>query len=357
MARVKHYLETDVLTEARARLRHTFEIFDTIAVMFSGGKDSLAVLHLTREIAKEFGQKVVNVVFRDEELIPDPVIDFVDKYRRLPWVNMTWYAYPLKSTEYVLGVSRSYVQWDPKRRHVRQAPPWALTLPPGDERIFDQYNMDAEVAKLYRGKIACVTGIRASESLMRFRASVNKLNENYLTSPFTAGTGPAPANIMLCKPLYDWEENDVFKFFMEHHIEYCPLYDAQMWANVALRVSTPLHAEASKRFDHLKLFAPMLYQQVIDVFPEMRTHERYYGDMDKKAIVKRYGETFEGVREWIIEFMIDEKQQTLALDRLRSVMTRARKMSGAYPPPHVLKQMMSGAYKREILPMGRKKEL
>ena len=107
MARVRNYLETDVLTEARARLRHTFEIFDTIAVMFSGGKDSLAVLHLTREIAKEFGQKVVNVVFRDEELIPDPVIDFVDKYRRLPWVNMTWYAYPLKSTEYVLGVSRS----------------------------------------------------------------------------------------------------------------------------------------------------------------------------------------------------------------------------------------------------------
>ena len=74
MARVKHFLETDVLTEARARLRHTFEIFDTIAVMFSGGKDSLAVLHLTREIAKEFGQKVVNVVFRDEELIPDPVL-------------------------------------------------------------------------------------------------------------------------------------------------------------------------------------------------------------------------------------------------------------------------------------------
>lgn len=51
--------------------------------MFSGGKDSLVALHLTKEVADERNiKKPIDVVFRDEELIPDEVINFVDEYRK-----------------------------------------------------------------------------------------------------------------------------------------------------------------------------------------------------------------------------------------------------------------------------------
>ena len=64
MARKRLYLSKDVLTAAKERIHHIADLHDSLAVCFSGGKDSLVVLHLTREVLAERGVKRVNVVFR-----------------------------------------------------------------------------------------------------------------------------------------------------------------------------------------------------------------------------------------------------------------------------------------------------
>jgi predicted phosphoadenosine phosphosulfate sulfurtransferase len=345
MARIKKYIDIDVLTAAKQRINHLIDTFDTLAVMFSGGKDSLVVLHLIKEVYEERGiTKQVNVVFRDEELIPMEVVNFVDGYRRESWVNMVWFAVPLASTKYILGVCHNYVQWDKGRDHVRPMPKWAVTTPSDDKRIFDQYTMDDYAAEYFKGKVAFLTGIRSSESIMRFRASVNKLNENYINAV------PTTDRVKLCKPIYDWEENDVFRYFYERGIDYCKIYDQQMWAGQSLRVSTPLHAESAKRFDKIKQSAPEMYAKVIEIFPEMLAHERYYRELDREAVKAQYGQSYAGVRAWIEENITEEEQYRKAVTRFNSVMGRAVKFPNAYPPKHLLNAFMSGGYKREILP-------
>lgn len=51
----KKEVQKDVLTLALERIRYVYDLFDTIAVSFSGGKDSIALEWITRQCGIEQG--------------------------------------------------------------------------------------------------------------------------------------------------------------------------------------------------------------------------------------------------------------------------------------------------------------
>ena len=351
IAKLIQPLDMDVLTAAKERIGHLLDTFDTLAVSFSGGKDSLAVLNLVSEVYAERGiRQKVKVFFRDEELIPDAVIDFVQGIYASGKYDFAYYAIPLKSEKFVLGRKYDYVQFDPSRKWLRQPPPYAIRLPEGDRRVFDQYSADEFICARYRGRVAVVNGIRAQESLIRFRSCVNKKNDNYINAT------KCP-RVKFAKPIYDWSEDDIFKYFCRRHIQYCPIYDAQTWNNEPLRVSTPLHAEAAKRFGKLKTLYPKYYEGLITLFPEMLAQARYYSSLSADAEFSQYPHTFDGLLQYV-EAKIDEPR-IRALAKRKVVRAwgtrldcerRGMKNLGGYSLRHLFKAVQTGAYKREILP-------
>jgi predicted phosphoadenosine phosphosulfate sulfurtransferase len=349
---MKGYIDTNVYEEAKKRLRHIINTFDKLYVSFSGGKDSLASLHLVEEVYREMGIKEkVNVYFRDEELIPDDVIEFVQSYYHSGKYNFYYYCVPLRSQKFLLGKTYDYIQWDPNRKWIRPMPDFALK---GDGKtIYDQYSTEELVVGGAKGKIAFITGVRADESLIRFRSCVNKKNENYINA-----TGVP--NVKLCKPIYDWTEKDVFKYFYDNDIRYCGIYDLQMLNNEELRVSTPLHAESAKRFGKIRTIYPQFYQQLVDVFPEMLVQDRYWNEFDRYGIMEKYEHSWEGILRYIKEQIDDPRQQLLAKKRLFETKKmrenkikrepKSAKNFGGFPLLYVFKTIIDGGYKRVIQP-------
>ncbi len=343
--KVRTYIDTDVYTESIKRINHIYDTFDTIVVMFSGGKDSLAVLHLCKEVAESRGIKTVNVVFRDEELIPNVVIDLINRYSELDWCNILYFAVPLYSQKYVLGRTETYIQWDKSRKHIRPIPENAIKTEDDDPAVYSQDTMDDYTASFFKGKIAFVNGIRASESLIRFASCMNKLNENYINE-----TKSKVHSVRLCKPIYDWEEKDVFLYFHKNNIEYCKIYDWQMWNGDQFRVATPIHQEASKKFHKLKTLDPVLYEQVIDIFPEMLVQERYYREFNRDSVVAKYNKNMKGVLQYIKDYITDPKQKHEAYKMFKKSVVANTNQPDAYPVEYILKYFMTGGYKRDLLP-------
>jgi predicted phosphoadenosine phosphosulfate sulfurtransferase len=352
MSRQRRYIETDVLTEARKRIARLYDLFDTVVVAFSGGKDSLVVLNLVREFHRANGLGKVQAVFLDEELVPDAVIDFNRRIMLEDWIDLKWLCVPLASSRLCLGEMKAYKQWDTDRPHVRPKPEWAFDAPIRPGEAFSEYKINVLYGRMWKGKIAVCTGIRAAESLIRHSACCSKLVDNWITAPYSPDPEfKLPKNIQNAKPIFDWQENDVFKYFHDEGIEYCPQYDWQMWAGAELRVATPVNsAQAKQTFHLLRTFSPVLYEQTLQLFPEMAAHERYFKQLGTQEEDAEYAKSFEGVREYILT-KLEPVQQKRALEVLAMCERSAKRRPEGYPPEYVFKYMKGGSFRRNLMPL------
>lgn len=349
------YIDKDVYQEAKNRIRFVIGHYDHIFVSFSGGKDSLVVLELVLELYEELGiTDKVNVVFRDEELIPDDVIDMVLAYYHDPRINMRYYAVPMKSRMFILGDTIPYVQWDPSREWIRQKPDIAITQLHPENIPLVQHEMNPLIYKGMKGSIAVLNGIRASESLMRFNSCMAiKSKYNWINKD-------AAKNVVFCKPIFDWSEVDVFKYFFDRKVKYCDIYDKEMWAKAPLRVSTPLHAQAFSYLTRMREMYPTFFQQICQVFPEVLAHEKYWKDYDQFAVIAQYPKSFEGIELYIDENIDDPKARKIAKSALiQAQQQKDSNMRGGrypnacsgYPLLYVFKKIIQGGYAYGIPPI------
>jgi len=309
MTRQRLFLDTSCVDAARERLRHVYDTFDTVCYQFSGGKDSTAIIYLAKEIHEERNLGKVKVIFRDEEMVSPSVIAFVEKVRQYDWVDMEWYCLPSGQEIWVLGRREYVLLWSPQRkaegRLVREMPEWAIRaehfgLDPSKPcpNLVDYYTMQGK-----KGRTAFVMGVRANESMVRYRSCVQKLHENYIVSPFLLQKS---IPLKFAKVIYDWTTEDVLKFIIdEHKAEYCEYYDLAELTGSNSRVGIPLHSVAIRRIGDVVATEPEFYDQLVRCFPQIDAQRRYWADFDIESLISNYAsKSWEGVSECIDDHML-----------------------------------------------------
>lgn len=217
------------------RINRVYELFDTVVVSFSGGKDSTAVLQMTLEVARERGELPLRVVFFDEEAIPYQTEEYVRRVANWPEIDLEWYCLPVQHRN---ACSRKEIYWWPyapeaEDKWVRPLPPEAitelegfplfppearLTIPDTDALLFDPVR---------DGNVALMMGIRAQESMTRQRAVTQKVKENYIVK-YNEVTDKG--NLWRVYPIYDWRTEDVWTAPSRFGWDYnCNPGDAPIW--------------------------------------------------------------------------------------------------------------------------------
>ena len=152
-----------------------------------------------------------------------------------------------------------------------------------------------------RGNIAFITGVRAAESMVRYRSCVQKLNENYIVTPFKSKKG---LPVKFAKIIYDWQIDDVFKFLSEeHNAPYCEYYDLAALTGSNNRVGHPLHSVAARRIGDVIATEPDFYDRLYDVFPMIDAQRRWWSEFDvEKLIAMTAAKGWDGVMPFIKQF-------------------------------------------------------
>jgi predicted phosphoadenosine phosphosulfate sulfurtransferase len=345
MPRQKLYLDISCVDAARERMRHVYDTFDTVCIQFSGGKDSTAVLYLAKEIHEERGLGPVKVIFRDEEMVSPSVIKFVEEVRNYDWVDMEWYCLPQGQEIWVLGRREYCLLWSGMRekqgRLVRPIPEWAIRaehfgLDPTKKIIesIDYYTMQGK-----KGKVAFITGVRANESMIRYRSCVQKLHENYIVIPYKM-----KKNIPLrfAKVIYDWTADDVFKFITEeHNATYCDYYDYAALTGSNSRVGIPLHAVAIRRIGDVVATEPEFYDRLVECFPQIDAQRRWWPEFNIEAVIMRYAsEGWDGVKRCIEENVLTPGLKKRAMAYTAEFRKKHAKDKNSYPIHWLIRNLL-----------------
>lgn len=290
----KHYINKNVYEAAKDRIKDAINLSDAQAVLFSGGKDSTAAAHLLREVYNELNiNQQVNLIFMDEEVINESVVEYIKKYHDNPDYNVYWLNIPMKCGKYNTGTTEDYIQNDPRRPQIRKPPEYALTLEDFNINrytILDRKQIAELSATLFPGKVCLIRGIRAAENLFRLTQILRRKNRPHISSQNN--------KYFECTPIYDWTQRDIFLYFYKKGIEYNPVYDKLLYGGAPLRVSTSMHTYNRGTFNNLRKIDPPLYEKIVETWPDM-AHADRYGHSKINEFENKYPHTLNGLIKYI----------------------------------------------------------
>lgn len=238
----KKYQSYSVLEGAKDRIKKSFDEFERLYVSFSGGKDSTTTLHLVMDEAIARKRKV-GVLIIDLEAQYNDTIEHLEKMVEMykDYIDLHWFCGELKLRNALTQFEPQWVAWDYDNKDI-----WVREKPilASDLSQYDFYVPKMEFEELmvifgewYSGygkyKTGAIIGIRANESLHRYRAIVSR--KEGLTIKNYKWTTKVAQNLYNVYPIYDWRTEDIWVYHGNFPEKiHNPVYDKMTKAGVKL---------------------------------------------------------------------------------------------------------------------------
>lgn len=266
----KQGLGINVLEAAKQRIARIFDDFPRIYVSFSAGKDSTVLLHLVMEEAVKRKRKVglllidleaqYKLTIQHAEAMFALYADHVDPY---------WVALPMALRNAVSMYEPRWQCWQPDREAdwIRKPPPYAVT----DPAYFPFFRVNMEFEEFVddfghwysQGKpTMCFVGIRADESLNRFRTLIIR-KTRYDNLPWTTWKSRFLYNAY---PIYDWRTQDIWTYTAKTGKPYNRLYDRMHQAGLSIhqqRICQPYGDDQRKGLWLYHVIEPETWAKVV----------------------------------------------------------------------------------------------
>ena len=318
-------LGTDVFEETIDRIYWLYKQGHKVVVSFSGGKDSGAMLELTKLAAEKAGELPVEVVMRDEEIMFPGTFEYAERVYDDPDVNLNWL---IAGQPVVNAFSREkpffwvFDQLLEPEEWVRQPPEYAEWIP---DLFIEKLVTPERFPPKPGGDVVVLIGVRVDESLSR-RMSVASAG-GFLTQKNKWGYRKA-------KPMYDWKEGDIWKAHHDYGWDYNKAYDKMFQMGVPAhkrRIAPPTLIPAG--IDNLGFALkawPKWFARVERRLPGLRTAAQF----GRRAVepIRRSDETWE---ECFHRTCIDEAPDWIAERATKArdliVARHARHSSSPFP--------------------------
>lgn len=260
----------DVLTAAKERISWTFDNFDRIYLSFSGGKDSTVMMHLVMDEAIK-RQKKIGVMFIDWECQFDLTIDHVRNMYNMyaDHIDAYWIQLEIMTNNATSMYEPTWKSWDKDKMQLwtREREPMAIKSETYFPFYFSGITFE-EFTPLF-GKwysegqnTACFVGIRAGESLNRFR-TVARDKPMYQEKRYTTNVVD---NVWNVYPIYDWMTEDIWVYNYKTRNIYNSLYDRMHQAGLTInqmRIDEPFGDEARKNLWIYQIIEPKTWAKFV----------------------------------------------------------------------------------------------
>lgn len=273
------YADENVYEAAIKRFDIIFSEFDHITVSFSGGKDSSVLLNLVIKYMREHGiTRKIGVFHQDFEAQYSATTEYVEKMMtsNLDLIEPYWCCLPMSCKTATSMYEQYWIPWEPEKRDI-----WVRDIPNHQGVItlenhqFDFYkygmlqeDLYAEFSPWYHrhhggtGKTICLVGIRAQESLNRWRAITSEKG----TYDDLHWTTKQAHNVYSGYPLYDWKVEDVWTANAKFGFSYNRLYDLFHAAGLSIhemRVASPFNDWAIGSLKLYRVIEPAVWGKMV----------------------------------------------------------------------------------------------